>query len=287
MANVTVIGSQWGDEGKGKIVDWLASRADAVVRFQGGHNAGHTLVVGNTTYKLSLLPSGIVTGTLSIIGNGVVLDPWHLKEEIAKLESQGVTINPDNFAIADNCPLILPIHRDLDGLRESAAGAGKIGTTGRGIGPAYEDKVGRRAIRVCDLAHLDHLEPQLDRLCAHHDALRAGFEEPPVDRERLLNDLREIAPSVLQYAQPVWKRLKKVRKACCSTSITGLIRSSPVRTPSAARPRRARGSAPTPPGSCWGSSRPTPPASAAGRSRPNSTTPPGGSSASVATSSAR
>ncbi|TMM48840.1 adenylosuccinate synthase [Qipengyuania marisflavi] len=213
MANVTVIGAQWGDEGKGKIVDWLASRADAVVRFQGGHNAGHTLVVGDTTYKLSLLPSGIVTGTLSIIGNGVVLDPWALKAEIAKLEGQGVTINPDNLAVADNCPLILPIHRDLDGLRETAAGSGKIGTTGRGIGPAYEDKVGRRAIRVCDLAHLDHLEPQLDRLCAHHDALRAGFEEPPVDRERLLRDLREIAPFVLQYAQPVWKRLKKVRKA--------------------------------------------------------------------------
>ena len=148
MANVTVIGAQWGDEGKGKIVDWLASRADAVVRFQGGHNAGHTLVVGNQTYKLSLLPSGIVTGTLSIIGNGVVLDPWHLREEIAKLEGQGVVINAENFAIADNCALILPLHRDLDGLRETAAGAGKIGTTGRGIGPAYEDKVGRRAIRV-------------------------------------------------------------------------------------------------------------------------------------------
>ncbi len=213
MANVTVIGAQWGDEGKGKIVDWLASRADAVVRFQGGHNAGHTLVVGNTTYKLSLLPSGIVTGTLSIIGNGVVLDPWHLKAEIAKLEGQGVAINPDNFAIADNCPLILPLHRDLDGLREEAAGAGKIGTTGRGIGPAYEDKVGRRAIRVCDLAHLDQLEPQLDRLCAHHDALRAGFGQAAIDRAALLAELREIAPFVLQFAQPVWKRLKKVRKA--------------------------------------------------------------------------
>ena len=213
MANVTVIGAQWGDEGKGKIVDWLASRADVVVRFQGGHNAGHTLVVGETTYKLSLLPSGIVTGTLSIIGNGVVLDPWHLKSEVEKLEGQGVTIDTENFAIADNCPLILPIHRDLDGLREAAAGSGKIGTTGRGIGPAYEDKVGRRAIRVCDLAHLDSLEPQLDRLCAHHDALRAGFNEAPVDRERLLSDLRAIAPFVLQYAQPVWKRLKKVRKA--------------------------------------------------------------------------
>jgi adenylosuccinate synthase len=213
LANVTVVGAQWGDEGKGKIVDWLASRADAVVRFQGGHNAGHTLVVGNQTYKLSLLPSGIVTGTLSIIGNGVVLDPWALKAEIEKLEGQGVSITPENFAVADNCPLILPIHGDLDLWRESAAGAGKIGTTGRGIGPAYEDKVGRRAIRVCDLAHLDSLEPQLDRLCAHHDALRAGFDEPPVDRARLLSDLAEIAPFVLQYAQPVWKRLDEVRKA--------------------------------------------------------------------------
>ncbi|WP_379547727.1 adenylosuccinate synthase [Qipengyuania sp. DSG2-2] len=213
MANVTVIGAQWGDEGKGKIVDWLASRADAVVRFQGGHNAGHTLVVGETTYKLSLLPSGIVTGTLSIIGNGVVLDPWALKAEIEKLEGQGVVINDDNFAIADNCPLILPLHRDLDGLRETAAGKGKIGTTGRGIGPAYEDKVGRRAIRVCDLAHLDQVDPQIERLCAHHDALRAGFDQPPVDREGLKAELAEIADFVLQYAQPVWKRLKKVRKA--------------------------------------------------------------------------
>ncbi len=212
MANVTVIGAQWGDEGKGKIVDWLASRADAVVRFQGGHNAGHTLVVDGSTYKLSLLPSGIVRGTLSIIGNGVVLDPWHLKEEIAKLEGQGVAITTANFAIADNCPLILPIHRELDGLREAAAGAGKIGTTGRGIGPAYEDKVGRRAIRVCDLAHLDHLEPQLDRLCAHHDALRAGFGEAPVDRAGLIAALKEIAPFVLQYVEPVWKRLNAVRK---------------------------------------------------------------------------
>ncbi len=213
MANVTVIGAQWGDEGKGKIVDWLASRADAVVRFQGGHNAGHTLVIDGEVFKLSLLPSGIVSGSLSIIGNGVVLDPWALKDEVAKLESQGVVIDDDNFAIADNCCLILPFHRDLDGLRETAAGSGKIGTTGRGIGPAYEDKVGRRAIRVCDLAHLDKLEPQLDRLCAHHDALRTGFEQPPVDRDTLLDQLREIAPFVLRFAQPVWKRLKKVRKA--------------------------------------------------------------------------
>lgn len=213
MANVTVIGAQWGDEGKGKIVDWLAARADVVVRFQGGHNAGHTLVVGNTTYKLSLLPSGIVTGTLSLIGNGVVLDPWALKAEIERLEGQGVAITPDNFGIADNCPLILPVHRELDGLREAAAGSGKIGTTGRGIGPAYEDKVGRRAIRVCDLAHLDDLTPQLDRLCAHHDALRAGFGEAAVDRATLLAELRGIADFVLQYAQPVWRRLHAAKKA--------------------------------------------------------------------------
>ncbi|WP_108812218.1 adenylosuccinate synthase [Sphingorhabdus sp. Alg231-15] len=212
MANVTVIGAQWGDEGKGKIVDWLSERADVVVRFQGGHNAGHTLVVDGEVYKLSLLPSGIVRGALSIIGNGVVLDPWHLRDEIEKLGKQGVAINADNFGIAENCPLILPIHRDLDALRENASGKGKIGTTQRGIGPAYEDKVGRRSIRVCDLAYLDDLGPQLDRLCAHHDALRAGFGEQPVDRERLLADLREIADSVLQYAQPVWKRLNEARK---------------------------------------------------------------------------
>ncbi len=213
MANVTVIGAQWGDEGKGKIVDWLASRADAVVRFQGGHNAGHTLVIDGVTYKLSLLPSGIVSGTLSIIGNGVVLDPWALRDEIAKLEGQGVTITHENFAIADNCPLILPLHGDLDNMREAAAGKGKIGTTGRGIGPSYEDKVGRRAIRVCDLAHLDAIEPLLDRLCVHHDALRAGFDHPPVDKPALLDALRDVAPFVLQFAQPVWKRLKKVRRA--------------------------------------------------------------------------
>ena len=212
MANVTVIGAQWGDEGKGKIVDWLASRADVVVRFQGGHNAGHTLVVGNTTYKLSLLPSGIVTGTLSLIGNGVVLDPWALRDEIARLEGQGVSITPENFGIADNCPLILPLHRDLDGLREAAAGKGKIGTTGRGIGPAYEDKVGRRAIRVCDLAHLGELDAQLDRLCAHHDALRAGFGQPPVDRAQLLAELAGIAPFVQKFAQPVWRRLNEAKK---------------------------------------------------------------------------
>ena len=207
-----MIGGQWGDEGKGKIVDWLASRADVVARFQGGHNAGHTLVVGDQTYKLSLLPSGIVRGTLSVIGNGVVLDPWALKSEVEALTAQGVSITPDNLQVADNCPLILPFHRDLDALREDASGAGKIGTTRRGIGPAYEDKVGRRAIRVCDLAHLGSLGPQLDRLCAHHDALRAGFGEPKIDRARLERDLKGIADFVLKFARPVWITLNEARR---------------------------------------------------------------------------
>jgi len=212
MANVAVIGAQWGDEGKGKIVDWLAERADVVVRFQGGHNAGHTLVVGEKVYKLSLLPSGIVRGTTSVIGNGVVLDPWALKAEVEKLSAQGVIITPDVLHIADNCALILPFHRDLDALREDASGAGKIGTTRRGIGPAYEDKVGRRAIRVCDLAHLDDLGPQLDRLTAHHDALRAGFGEPPIDRAGLVAELSEIAEFVLSFAKPVWRMLNIARQ---------------------------------------------------------------------------
>ena len=211
MGNVTVIGAQWGDEGKGKIVDWLASRASVVVRFQGGHNAGHTLVVGNETYKLSLLPSGIVRGTLSVIGNGVVLDPWHFRDEVAKLRAQGVDVTPETLQVAETCPLILPLHRDLDGLREDASEF-KIGTTRRGIGPAYEDKVGRRAIRVCDLAHLDDLGPQLDRLTAHHDALRAGFGQPPIDRAALMADLRDIADFVLPYAKPVWRTLNDAKQ---------------------------------------------------------------------------
>ncbi|WCM26873.1 adenylosuccinate synthase [Sphingomonas sp. QA11] len=211
MANVAVIGAQWGDEGKGKIVDWLAERADMVVRFQGGHNAGHTLVVGEKVYKLSLLPSGIVRGTPSVIGNGVVLDPWALKAEVEKLAGQGVSISPETLMIADNCALILPFHRDLDSLREDASGAGKIGTTRRGIGPAYEDKVGRRAIRVCDLAHLDALDSQLDRLTAHHDALRAGFGEPPIDRAALVEELRAIADFVLSFARPAWRDLNEAR----------------------------------------------------------------------------
>ncbi len=207
-----MIGAQWGDEGKGKIVDWLAGRADVVVRFQGGHNAGHTLVVGEQIYKLSLLPSGIVRGAMSIIGNGVVLDPWALAEEIARLRGQGVEVTPKNLEISDLCPLILPLHGELDGLREDASGAGKIGTTRRGIGPAYEDKAGRRAIRVCDLAHLDALGPQLDRLLAHHNALRAGFGVEMVDRAALLDALHEIAPSVLPFARPIWRTLDVARR---------------------------------------------------------------------------
>jgi adenylosuccinate synthase len=212
MANVVVVGAQWGDEGKGKIVDWLSERADIVVRFQGGHNAGHTLVIGEQTYKLALLPSGVVRGTLSVIGNGVVFDPWHFRDEVTKVAGQGIRITPDVLHVAETAPLILPIHRDLDAMREDASGAGKIGTTRRGIGPAYEDKVGRRAIRICDLAHLNDLGAQLDRLCAHHDALRAGFGKPPVDRDRLMEDLREIGDFVLPYAKPVWLTLNEARK---------------------------------------------------------------------------
>ena len=211
MPNVTVIGAQWGDEGKGKIVDWLSARADIVVRFQGGHNAGHTLVIGNQTYKLSLLPSGIVRGTLSLIGNGVVLDPWALAAEIGRLREQGVAVTPDLLQVSETCPLILPLHRELDGLREDASGAGKIGTTRRGIGPAYEDKAGRRALRLCDLADLDAAAPQLDRLLAHHNALRAGFGVAPVDREALVAELAAIAPEVLPYAAPVWRTLALAR----------------------------------------------------------------------------
>ena len=211
MSNVTVIGAQWGDDGKGKIVDWLSERADVVVRFQGGHNAGHTLVVGDNVYKLSLLPSGIVRGTLSIIGNGVVFDPWHFRDEVARIAAMGVAITPANLQVSDQCPLILPLHRDLDGAREDASGAGKIGTTRRGIGPAYEDKAGRRALRVCDLAHLDDIGPQLDRLLAHHNALRSGFGIAPVDRAALVAQLHAIAPSVLPFVHPVWTTLRDAK----------------------------------------------------------------------------
>ncbi|MGZ8406653.1 MAG: adenylosuccinate synthase [Caulobacteraceae bacterium] len=211
MANVTVIGAQWGDEGKGKIVDWLASRADVVVRFQGGHNAGHTLVVEGVTYKLSLLPSGVVQGKLSVIGNGVVVDPWALLAEIERIEKQGVKITPDLLVLADNACLILPIHRDLDGAREAQAGANKIGTTGRGIGPAYEDKVGRRAVRVADLADREALLAKAERLLAHHVALRSGLGLPVMTAGEIVDGLMEIAPRVLPYAQPAWRVLQQAR----------------------------------------------------------------------------
>nr|WP_111297941.1 adenylosuccinate synthase [Paracoccus saliphilus] len=214
MANVVVVGAQWGDEGKGKIVDWLSERADVIARFQGGHNAGHTLVIGDKVFKLSLLPSGIVReNKLAVIGNGVVLDPWSLFAEIDKLAGQGVRISTENLMIAENTPLILPLHQDLDKLREEAAGKAKIGTTGRGIGPAYEDKVGRRTIRVADLADEETLDSRLDRLLAHHDALRSGLGATPIDRAELKAKLLEIAPKLLPYAQPVWKIMADARKA--------------------------------------------------------------------------
>ncbi|MGL5362779.1 MAG: adenylosuccinate synthase [Bosea sp. (in: a-proteobacteria)] len=214
MANVVVVGAQWGDEGKGKIVDWLSSQADVVVRFQGGHNAGHTLVIDGKVYKLSLLPSGIVRpGKLSVIGNGVVVDPWHLIEEIDKLRAQGVAISRDNLRIADNATLILPLHRELDHIRETSNVTLRIGTTKRGIGPAYEDKVGRRAIRVVDLADKDTLVAKIERLLAHHNALRRGLGMAEFDGSELLGQLLAIAPKVLEYSDTVWALLDGERRA--------------------------------------------------------------------------
>ena len=213
MTNVVVVGAQWGDEGKGKIVDWLSERADVVVRFQGGHNAGHTLVIGNMTYKLSLLPSGVVRGKLSIIGSGVVIDPWHLLKEIESLKGQGVEVTADTLRIAENCTLILPVHRILDLAREEARGESKIGTTGRGIGPAYEDKVGRRAIRVCDLADPGTLPDKVHQLLLHHNALLTGLGKDKVDAGELVRALTEIAPRVLPFAEPVWQRLDELRRS--------------------------------------------------------------------------
>ncbi|HWK39649.1 MAG TPA: adenylosuccinate synthase [Hyphomicrobium sp.] len=214
MANVAVVGAQWGDEGKGKVVDWLSERADIVVRFQGGHNAGHTLVIGDKTFKLSLLPSGVVrAGKLGVIGNGVVVDPWALCTEIEKLGAQGVAVNRDNLRIAENATLILPLHRELDALREEAAGAGKIGTTGRGIGPAYEDKVGRRAIRVQDLRNLATLGGKIDRILVHHNALRRGLSQPEISKEALIAELTEIAPKILPFVDVTWDLLDRERKA--------------------------------------------------------------------------
>ena len=214
MANVVVVGAQWGDEGKGKIVDWLSERADVIARFQGGHNAGHTLVIDGKVYKLSLLPSGIVRGgKLSVIGNGVVVDPWHLVMEIAKLRDQGVDITPENLILAENASLILPIHGELDRAREGQTGVAKIGTTGRGIGPAYEDKVGRRAIRVADIFDETTLDTRIGRLLTHHNALRAGLGLEPVDAAALKAQILEIAPQIRPYAGPVWKVLTEARRA--------------------------------------------------------------------------
>lgn len=208
MGNVAVIGSQWGDEGKGKIVDWLSSRADIVVRFQGGHNAGHTLVIDGVTYKLHLLPSGVVRrGKLAIIGNGVVIDPWALLKEIEDVRAQGVEISPANLIIAENANMILPIHAAVDRAFEAARGSKSIGTTGRGIGPAYEDKVARRGIRICDLAHEALLKEKIENLLLHHNALLKGLNAAPVSPQAVYDSLMQIGSTILQYAQPVWKRL--------------------------------------------------------------------------------
>ena len=214
MANVVVVGAQWGDEGKGKIVDWLSVEADVVVRFQGGHNAGHTLVIGGETYKLSLLPSGVVRpGKLAVIGNGVVLDPHALVAEIERLRGQGVAVSRENLRIADNATLILSIHRELDALRESGGAGTKIGTTKRGIGPAYEDKVGRRAIRLMDLSDLDALHGKVERLLAHHNALRRGFGLDEFEADAVFDELASVAPQVLPYMDAVWRLLDEERRA--------------------------------------------------------------------------
>jgi adenylosuccinate synthase len=213
MANVVVVGSQWGDEGKGKIVDWLSEQADIVVRFQGGHNAGHTLVIDGVTYKLSLLPSGVVRpNKLSVIGNGVVLDPRALIAEIDRLKDQGVAVTRDNLRIAENATLILPLHQELDVAREKASGKGAIGTTGRGIGPAYEDKVGRRAIRLMDLADLDMLKGKIDRLLTHHNALRRGMGMPEIAPRAVYDELADVAPKVLPFMDSVWRLLDDKRR---------------------------------------------------------------------------
>ena len=213
MKNVVVVGSQWGDEGKGKIVDWLSDQADIVIRFQGGHNAGHTLVIDGITYKLRLLPSGIVRkNKISIIGNGVVIDPWALLEEIEEIKSKGVLVDVDNFMISESASLILPFHREMDEIREDAAGKGKIGTTRRGIGPAYEDKVGRRSIRVMDLRSEKNLDQRLETVLIHHNAIRKGLGKKIFEKEKLKKDLLKIAPEILKFSQPVWLRIDEFKK---------------------------------------------------------------------------
>jgi adenylosuccinate synthase len=212
MKNIVVVGSQWGDEGKGKIVDWLSSEADVVVRFQGGHNAGHTLVIDGVTYKLRLLPSGIVRkNKISIIGNGVVVDPWALLEEIREIKSKKVDVNPENLILAETANLILPFHQEMDAIREDAAGKAKIGTTRRGIGPAYEDKVGRRSIRVMDLKSESNLDKRLEVVLAHHNAIRKGLGKKIFEKNKLKKQLLEIAPEILKYSQPVWKKIDEFK----------------------------------------------------------------------------
>ena len=213
MPNVAVIGSQWGDEGKGKIVDWLSAKADVIVRFQGGHNAGHTLVVDKTTYKLKLLPSGIVRkNKISIIGNGVVIDPWALLDEIKQIEKLGIKITNKNLYIAENAILILPLHRELDGIREDAKNTDKIGTTRRGIGPAYEDKIGRRGIRVMDLASKENLSKKIDMILFHHNSIRKGLKKKQINKKKLINDLSKISSKILKYSKPVWKKIDEFKK---------------------------------------------------------------------------
>ena len=213
MRNVAVIGSQWGDEGKGKIVDWLSSQADIVVRFQGGHNAGHTLVINGITYKLRLLPSGIVRkNKISIIGNGVVIDPWALLEEIEEISNKGVKITPKNFIVAESANLILPFHKEMDEIREDIAGKAKIGTTRRGIGPAYEDKIGRRSIRVMDLISRKNLNKRLETVLLHHNAIRRGLGKRKFLKKKLMKDLMKIAPKILKFSQPVWKKIDEFKK---------------------------------------------------------------------------
>jgi adenylosuccinate synthase len=298
MANVAVVGAQWGDEGKGKLVDWLSERADVVVRFQGGHNAGHTLVIDGVTYKLSLLPSGIVRpGKLSVIGNGVVIDPWALVAEIEKLSSQGVDISRANLRIAGNATLILPLHRELDQIREAAAGAGKIGTTGRGIGPAYEDKVGRRAIRVNDLADLSTHRAQGGRLLAHHNALRRGLGQEEVKAPISFRSWPDVAPKVLAYSDAVGAARRHEARGKAHP-VRGRARNSARHRPwhlslcdvvqhGGGQAAAGSGLGRPPSAMCWASPRPIRRVSAPDRSRPSRKTRLANTSASAAASSAQ
>ena len=227
MKNVVVVGSQWGDEGKGKIVDWLSSEADIVIRFQGGHNAGHTLVIDKKVFKLRLLPSGVVRkGKVSILGNGVVIDPWALLEEIKEIKKKGINITPENFIISESASLILPFHQEMDEIRENTAGQGKIGTTRRGIGPCYEDKVGRRSIRVMDLRSISNLNKRLDNVLTHHNAIRKGLKKKLFKKDDLKKKLLKIAPEILKFAKPVWSKLddfKKERKKILFEGAQGIL----------------------------------------------------------------